>query len=85
MFGGEQSLRSWVEESMSSQLNQVVDTNLLSTIERERLAARNCALSILRVGLECSAELPAERPDMKEVVAKLKKIKVELLRAEQCV
>ncbi|KAK8706307.1 hypothetical protein V6N13_049878 [Hibiscus sabdariffa] len=85
MFEGERSLKSWVEESISSPLNQVVDTNLLSTIGRERLAASNCALSILRLGLECSAESPAERPDMKEVVAKLKKIKVELLRAEQCV
>ncbi|KAK8648308.1 hypothetical protein V6N13_129065 [Hibiscus sabdariffa] len=85
VFGGERSLKSWVEESISSPLNQVVDTNLLSTVGRERLAASNCAISILRVGLECSAESPAERPDMKEVVVKLKKIKVELLRAEQCV
>ncbi|KAK8481626.1 hypothetical protein V6N12_009532 [Hibiscus sabdariffa] len=67
VFGGERSLKSWVEESISSPLNQVVDTNLLSTVGRERLAASNCAISILRVGLECSAESPAERPDMKEI------------------
>ncbi|KAL4273963.1 hypothetical protein GQ457_13G004660 [Hibiscus cannabinus] len=83
MFGGERSLKSWVKESISYPLNQVVDTNLLSSMERERSAANNCALSILQVGLECTVELPAERPDMKEVVAKLKKIKVELLRAEE--
>ncbi|KAK8706322.1 hypothetical protein V6N13_049892 [Hibiscus sabdariffa] len=85
MGPGERSLKSWVKGSRSSPLNQVVDTNLLSSIERERerSAANKCALSILQFGLECTAELPAERPDMKEVAAKLKKIKVELLRAEE--
>ncbi|KAK8368543.1 hypothetical protein V6Z12_A01G048800 [Gossypium hirsutum] len=76
---GEQSLKIWVKESISSPLNQVVDTNLLCTIGSERSAANNCALSILHVGLECSLELPNERPNMKEIVTKLNKIKVKFL------
>ncbi|GMJ10089.1 hypothetical protein like AT3G47580 [Hibiscus trionum] len=80
MFGGERSLKSWVEESISAPLNQIVDTNLLSTTGRDCSAANNCALSILNVGLECSAESPNERPDMKEILTKLKKIKVKLLK-----
>ncbi|KAK8648359.1 hypothetical protein V6N13_129113 [Hibiscus sabdariffa] len=80
MFGGEKSLKGWVKESISSPLNQVVDTHLLSNVGRERSAANNCALSILQVGLECTAELPTERLDMKEVVTKLKKIKVKFIK-----
>ncbi|KAK8312557.1 hypothetical protein V6Z12_D01G050600 [Gossypium hirsutum] len=80
MFEGETSLRSWVEESLSSSLNQVLDTNLQSSIGRKRSATDNCALSILLVGLECSVEAPDERLDMKETVTKLKKIKVRLLK-----
>ncbi|XP_052485378.1 receptor kinase-like protein Xa21 [Gossypium raimondii] len=83
MFEGERSLNSWVIESISSSRNQVVDPKLLSTIGREHLKVKNCALSILQVGLECSAELPNERLHMKEVVTKLKKIKVKLSRDMQ--
>ncbi|XP_016714683.1 LRR receptor-like serine/threonine-protein kinase EFR isoform X1 [Gossypium hirsutum] len=79
MFAGEQNLKIWVKESISSPLNQVVDTNLLCTIGSKRSAANNCALSILHVGLECSLELPNERPNMKEIVRKLNKIKVKFL------
>ncbi|KAB2043863.1 hypothetical protein ES319_D01G048900v1, partial [Gossypium barbadense] len=68
MFAGERSLKSWVKESISSSLNRVVDTNLLSTIGKEHFAAKNCVLSILEVGLECCVELPNERLHMKEIV-----------------
>ncbi|MFQ6663611.1 hypothetical protein Gotur_031068, partial [Gossypium turneri] len=80
MFAGERSLKSWVIESISSSLNQVVDPKLLSTIGREHLKVKNCALSILQLGLECCVELPKERLHMKEIVTKLKKIKVKLVR-----
>ncbi|KAL4272052.1 hypothetical protein GQ457_13G004120 [Hibiscus cannabinus] len=80
MFGGERSLKGWVKESISSPVNQVVDIDLLRNVGRERSAANNCALSILQVGLECTAELPGERLDMKEVVTKLKKIKAKLIK-----
>ncbi|MBA0733574.1 hypothetical protein Gogos_017572 [Gossypium gossypioides] len=80
MFAGERSLKSWVIESISSSLNQVVGPKLLNNIGREHLKVKNCALSILQVGLECCVELPNERLHMKEIVTHLKKIKVKLLR-----
>ncbi|MFQ6664472.1 hypothetical protein Gotur_031572 [Gossypium turneri] len=52
MFEGERRLKSWVIESKSSSLNQAVDPKLLSTIGREHLKVKNCALSILQLGLE---------------------------------
>ncbi|MBA0791902.1 hypothetical protein Gohar_016444 [Gossypium harknessii] len=74
------SAQNEVEESISSSLNQVLDTNLHNSIGRKCLTADNCALAILQVGLECSVKAPDERLDMKEIVTKLKKIKVKLLK-----
>ncbi|KAL4353249.1 hypothetical protein GQ457_06G003500 [Hibiscus cannabinus] len=80
MFSREVSSRKWVEDSLPYMLDQVVDNNLLSTNGREHLATKNCALSILQVALECSVGVPNERLDIKEVLTKLKKIKVKLLK-----
>ena len=57
----------------------IVDTNLLSSRGREHVAAKDCALSILQLGGECSADLPEERIYMKKVVM-LKKIKIKFLK-----
>ncbi|XWS27344.1 hypothetical protein CRYUN_Cryun26dG0107100 [Craigia yunnanensis] len=81
MFVGEMSLKHWVNESLPSKLTQVVDANLLiSKGEQEHLATKDCALSVLQLALECSKQLPVERIDMKEVVGKLKKIKIKFLK-----
>ncbi|XP_021288731.1 receptor kinase-like protein Xa21 [Herrania umbratica] len=80
MFSGEMSLKNWVQQSLPSAVIQVVDKNLLSSREREHLATKDCALSILQLGSECSADLPEERIDMKNVVLKLKKIKIKFLK-----
>lgn len=80
MFEGEMSLKSWVQKLLPSTIIQVIDPNLLSTGNREDYAIEECALSVLQLALECSAELPEERVDMKEVVANLKKIKIKFLR-----
>ncbi|EOY13285.1 Leucine-rich repeat protein kinase family protein, putative [Theobroma cacao] len=81
MFVGEMSLKHWVTESLPSALTQVIDANLLiNSWEREHVAIKDCALSILQLALECSKELPEERIDMKNVVAKLKKIKIKFLK-----
>ncbi|XP_017984322.1 PREDICTED: probable LRR receptor-like serine/threonine-protein kinase At3g47570 [Theobroma cacao] len=80
MFEGKMSLKSWVQKLLPSTIIQVIDPNLLSTGNREDYAIEECALSVLQLALECSAELPEERVDMKEVVANLKKIKIKFLR-----
>ncbi|XVE53072.1 hypothetical protein DITRI_Ditri02bG0175100 [Diplodiscus trichospermus] len=80
MFTEEMSLKCWVNESLPSAVVDVVDANLLNTGESEGIAAKDCVLSILQLALECSRELPEERVEMKEVVARLKKIKIMFLR-----
>ncbi|KAK9025759.1 hypothetical protein V6N11_038616 [Hibiscus sabdariffa] len=51
-----------------------------STAGRKHVADNNCAVSVLQVALECSVEKPYKSPDMKEVVTKLAKIKVKLMK-----
>ncbi|XVF18638.1 hypothetical protein REPUB_Repub11eG0039900 [Reevesia pubescens] len=79
IFSGEKSIKYWVKESLPSSLMEAVDTNLLNNRERGYSATRDCASSILQLALECSEEVPEKRIDMKEVVAKLKKIKIKFL------
>ncbi|XVF03644.1 hypothetical protein REPUB_Repub05bG0010900 [Reevesia pubescens] len=79
MFSGEMSIRNWVYESLQSALMEVLDANLLSNGNNGDIAARDCAFSTLQLAIECSEELPEERISMKEVVAKLKKIKIKFL------
>ncbi|XP_022734997.1 probable LRR receptor-like serine/threonine-protein kinase At3g47570 [Durio zibethinus] len=79
IFAGELSMKYWVKELLPSSLMEVVDTKSLNSGEPGYSATRDCALSIFQLALECSEEVPEERIDMKEVVAKLKKIKIRLL------
>ncbi|XVF79023.1 hypothetical protein PTKIN_Ptkin14bG0186100 [Pterospermum kingtungense] len=76
IFTEEMNLKRWVKESIPYAIVHAIDSNLLNIGERESLAAKDCVLSILQLALECSTESPEERIDMKEVVARLKKIKI---------
>ncbi|KAH7568711.1 hypothetical protein JRO89_XS06G0035500 [Xanthoceras sorbifolium] len=77
---GERNLKCYVRESLSSHAGiQVIDSNLLSREDEHFVAKKDCVISIIQLGLECSAESPEERLDMKTVLAKLKKIKVKFL------
>ncbi|KAE8681125.1 putative Leucine-rich repeat protein kinase family protein [Hibiscus syriacus] len=56
------------------------DGGIVSTRGDVYTFANDCALSILQVGLECTAELPDERLNSKEIVPKLKKIRAKFLK-----
>ncbi|XP_022735494.1 probable LRR receptor-like serine/threonine-protein kinase At3g47570 [Durio zibethinus] len=79
IFAGEMSIKYWVKSSLPEALIEVVDTNLLNNEARQYSARRDCALSILQLALECTEEVPEDRIDVKEVVAKLNKIKIKFL------
>jgi len=56
-----------------------VDDSLLRTEnERDVTITQSVLLSIMELGLRCSEELPDERVDIKDVLAKLKTIKLTL-------
>ncbi|KAK6154784.1 hypothetical protein DH2020_009032 [Rehmannia glutinosa] len=77
MFGGDLSLKSWVESLLLKSSSQVIDANLLNQ-ENEHIEKNlECVSSILELALKCSAESPGDRINMKQVVAELLKIKAQ--------
>ncbi|EOY27966.1 Leucine-rich repeat protein kinase family protein [Theobroma cacao] len=77
IFSGEMSLMDWVKRSLSNgTIDDVLDANLLRE-EEHFIDKVNVLSSIMGLALECTAELPKERKNMKDVVAILKKIKRE--------
>ncbi|KAK2972553.1 hypothetical protein RJ640_022404, partial [Escallonia rubra] len=75
MFAGHMTLKCWVKESLPSAVIQVIDRNLLRQESENSLADVDCVSSILMLALDCAAESPEQRIDMKDVLATLKKIK----------
>ncbi|KAL4654767.1 hypothetical protein ACB092_01G403600 [Castanea dentata] len=78
MFVGELGMRQWIA-SLPDKM-EVVDDGLLRIEDRRDVTIMQTILSsILELGLRCSEELPDERLDIKDVVAKVNKIKLALL------
>ena len=77
IFQGEMSMKCWVHDSLSNSLTEIVDANLLEKVDQEFTAKEKCVSSIMGLALECTAESPEERINMKDVVVRLNKIKVK--------
>ncbi|KAM4133724.1 hypothetical protein ACJW30_01G352800 [Castanea mollissima] len=78
MFVGELGMRQWIASLLDKM--EVVDDGLLRIEDRRDVTVMQTILSsILELGLRCSEELPDERLDIKDVVAKVNKIKLALL------
>ena len=78
MFIGELGMRQWIASLLDKM--EVVDHGLLRREDgRDVIATQNILSSILELGLSCSEELPDARPYIKDVVAKVYKIKLALL------
>ncbi|PHT82787.1 hypothetical protein T459_11230 [Capsicum annuum] len=78
-FEGDLSLKQWVSYSLPKETMDVVDANLVSAIGKGLQKELHVVASILKVALDCCAESPARRTNMKDVVAMLQKIKIQLL------
>ncbi|XP_031273269.1 probable LRR receptor-like serine/threonine-protein kinase At3g47570 [Pistacia vera] len=79
IFSEEMSLRSWVGESLCSAVMKVVDSNLVSRDDESFSRKEECLSSILSLAMECTRESPGERINIREVVSKLLKIRVNYL------
>ncbi|KAK2967963.1 hypothetical protein RJ640_002818 [Escallonia rubra] len=75
MFAGQMTLKWWVKESLPSSVIQVLDRNLLRQGSENSLAEVDCVSSILKLALDCTAESPEQRINVKDVLATLKKIR----------
>ena len=80
MFIGGLSLRQWVGSSFPDLIMEVVDANLLAQqLNNANGNLQTCLLSIMGLGLQCSLDSPEERPNMKDVVVRLSKIRQQYI------
>ncbi|TYH21519.1 hypothetical protein ES288_A04G050400v1 [Gossypium darwinii] len=78
-FAEERTIRHWMESSLPQRAIEIADVDLLKREDEYFIVKANCISSIMELALNCSAELPEKRKDMKDVVVELKKIKQRLL------
>ncbi|PPD80006.1 hypothetical protein GOBAR_DD23064 [Gossypium barbadense] len=83
VFVEEETMRHWMESSLPKGAIEIADVDLLRREDEYIAVKANCISSIMELALNCSAELPEERKDMKDVVVELKKIKQRLLNSIQ--
>ncbi|KAL2479743.1 Leucine-rich repeat protein kinase family protein [Abeliophyllum distichum] len=74
-FVGDFTMRRSMFESFPNAITQMVDVDLVNAVEDN---VESCFRSMMGLALECTVDLPEERLDMKDVVTRLKKIKIEL-------
>ncbi|KAJ6293279.1 hypothetical protein OIU78_025298 [Salix suchowensis] len=79
MFTGEMNLKLWVKDSLPGAVTQVADDRLKDHGQYPA-AKKDCLSSILELALQCSAEQPEERIDIKDVLTTLKNIKAKFLK-----
>ncbi|XP_021657374.2 putative receptor-like protein kinase At3g47110 isoform X2 [Hevea brasiliensis] len=69
------NLHTSVLKSVPDRVMECVDPSILYEDEKGRSVWEPCLISILRIGVACSMELPAERMKMRDVTSELQKIK----------
>lgn len=79
MFDGDLSLKQWVSNSLPHAVMEVVDPNLITPQDNHLVKKIDCVVCIMKVAIDCCIESPKGRIDMKDVVARLKTIKIKLL------
>ncbi|XP_060191812.1 receptor kinase-like protein Xa21 [Lycium barbarum] len=80
MFKENLSMRSWVYNLLHAALEEIIDVTLMEPEEIDFQKKLHCVSSILELALHCTTETPNERLNMKEVLANIKKTKLEFLR-----
>ncbi|PHT82975.1 hypothetical protein T459_11418 [Capsicum annuum] len=78
-FEGDLSLKQWVSYSLAEAVMNIVDVNLVTSMGNRLQKELDVVASIIKATLDCCAESPARRTNMKDVVGMLQKIKIQLL------
>lgn len=81
MFKEGHNLHHYVKEAFPNQVIDILDSALLQDIAEADVNIRivsDAMISVLEIALSCSSELPHERLDTRDVVAKLSLIRNEL-------
>ncbi|KAL2512292.1 Leucine-rich repeat protein kinase family protein [Abeliophyllum distichum] len=77
IFVGEFTMRRCVFESFPDAIMQIMDGDAVNGFEKNIRTKESCLRSIMGLALECTAVLPEERLNLKDVLTRLKKIKTE--------
>ncbi|KAF7133061.1 hypothetical protein RHSIM_Rhsim09G0174700 [Rhododendron simsii] len=86
LFTIRQSLHEFCKEALPERVMEIVDSRMLlveptdaeNDAQKERFRrdkTRECSVSLVRIGIACSAESPSERMNIKDVIIGLMKIK----------
>ncbi|GLJ20899.1 hypothetical protein SUGI_0381280 [Cryptomeria japonica] len=68
------SLSIWVGMHFPNRITEVLDNNLLIDVNESELSmVLSCLTQCMQVGLDCTRELPQQRPNMMEIVKRLEK------------
>ncbi|PHT30249.1 hypothetical protein CQW23_30178 [Capsicum baccatum] len=78
-FEGDLSLKQWVSYSLPEAVMDVVDVNFVKSMGNRFQKELDLVASIMKVALDCCAESPAGRTNMKDVVGMLQMMKIQLL------
>ncbi|KAL1545016.1 non-specific serine/threonine protein kinase [Salvia divinorum] len=79
MFGGELSLRSWIDAMLPNAVNQIVDSTLMREEEEHYTEKMQCVSSIFALAMACTVQSPKDRMNMKYVLTALEKIKLRII------
>ncbi|XP_031100196.1 LRR receptor-like serine/threonine-protein kinase EFR isoform X1 [Ipomoea triloba] len=79
MFEGDLTLKRWVSNSLSNNLDEILDPTLLKHEKLQFRQNMQCISSILELALDCTIESPNERMDIGGVLAKLNKTRHQFL------
>ncbi|PHU18971.1 hypothetical protein BC332_10122 [Capsicum chinense] len=78
-FEGDLSLKQYVSYSIPEAVMDVVNVNLVTSMGNRYQKGLDLVASIMKVALDCCAESPAGRTNMKDVVGMLQMMKIQLL------
>ncbi|XP_055826474.1 probable LRR receptor-like serine/threonine-protein kinase At3g47570 [Solanum dulcamara] len=81
-FEGDLRLKQWVSYSLPEAVMDVVDANLVTPTDKRLQKKLDVVASIMKVALDCCAESPARRTNMKDVVGCYRKPIFNLLNVE---
>ncbi|CAA2998583.1 probable LRR receptor-like serine threonine-kinase At3g47570 [Olea europaea subsp. europaea] len=77
MFVGDFTIRRWVFESFRDEIMHIVDVDLLNAVGDNVRAKESFFRLVMGLALECTTDLFEERPNMKDILTRLRKIKIE--------
>ncbi|KAL0337539.1 UNVERIFIED_CONTAM: Receptor kinase-like protein Xa21 [Sesamum calycinum] len=74
-FTGDLTMKKWVSESLQDEIMEIIDAKLVTMMTEEELDANSKFFRlVMTMALECTEDLPENRIDMINVLARLKKI-----------